>query len=102
MTQKLLQIDFPTEGPFGAEMSEAFAALAESIAAEPGLLWKIWTENAATKEAGGVYLFADLASLERYLSMHTARLQSFGVSGIRHKIFDVNEPLSQLTGHPNP
>ena len=99
MTQKLLQIDFPTDGPFGAQMSAAFAALAQSIATEPGLLWKIWTENAETKEAGGVYLFADMASLERYLAMHTARLQSFGVTGIRSKIFDVNASLSAITRH---
>ncbi|MBP6116237.1 MAG: monooxygenase [Neisseriaceae bacterium] len=97
MSHKLLQIDFPTEGPFGADMSAGFDALAQDIATESGLIWKIWTENAATKEAGGVYLFADLASLERYLSMHTERLTSFGVTGIRSKIFDVNEPLSALT-----
>lgn len=97
MALKLLQIDFPTDGPFGAEMSVAFKELAQSIASEPGLVWKIWTENAEAKSAGGVYLFADLASLERYLSMHTARLESFGVSGIRSRIFDVNEPLSTLT-----
>lgn len=56
---KLLQIDFPTAGPFGTEMSEQLAALAESIAGEPGLVWKIWTESADTGEAGGIYLFED-------------------------------------------
>lgn len=101
MSHKLLQIDFPTDGPFGAQMSAAFSELAQSIAAEPGLIWKIWTENAETKVAGGVYLFADLPSLERYLVMHTARLQSFGVANIRSQIFDVNEPLSRLTRFPN-
>lgn len=54
---KLLQIDFPMEAPFGGEMSEAFAPLAHDIAAEEGVIWKIWTENAATKEAGGIYFF---------------------------------------------
>lgn len=97
MSYKLLQIDFPTDGPFGQEMSVAFKALAENIADEPGLVWKIWTENAEQKEAGGVYLFHDLDSLERYLAMHIARLTSFGVTQIRSKIFDVNEPLSALT-----
>ena len=37
----LLQIDFPTVGPFGAEMSKAYADLAASIATEPGLLRKL-------------------------------------------------------------
>ena len=39
----LLQFDFPFEGPFGDAMAQALDGLARSIAAEPGLLWKIWT-----------------------------------------------------------
>lgn len=93
----LLQIDFPYEGPFGAEMSEVFAPLAESIAQEPGLIWKIWTENSETKESGGIYLFEDTASAEAYLTMHQARLESFGVEGIRSKLFNVNDSLSRMT-----
>lgn len=93
----LLQIDFPYNGPFGAEMAAAFSPLAESIAQERGLLWKIWTENSETNEAGGIYLFEDKPSAETYLKMHTARLESFGVQGIRSKLFSVNEPLSHLT-----
>jgi hypothetical protein len=96
----LLQIDFPYEGPFGAEMSEVFAPLAESIAQESGLIWKIWTENRETKEAGGIYLFEDTASAEAYLTMHTARLESFGVEGIRSKLFQTNQPLSRRTNGP--
>lgn len=42
---KILQVDFPSSGPFGSEMSEAMEGLAESIANEPGLVWKLWTEN---------------------------------------------------------
>ena len=53
----LLQVDFKMEGPFGEEMSKGFAELAQSINDEPGMIWKIWTEDAAAKEAGGVYLF---------------------------------------------
>lgn len=94
----LLQIDFPYEGPFGEEMTEAFAPLAESIRQEPGLIWKIWTENRETKESGGIYLFEDKASAEAYLTMHIARLESFGIRGIRSKLFAVNTPLSRLTG----
>ncbi len=43
--QTVLQIDFPFTGPFGEEMQQAMQSLAESISQEPGLLWKIWTEN---------------------------------------------------------
>lgn len=77
----LLQIDFPSEGPFGAQMSEAYADLAASISAEPGLLWKIWTENATEGTAGGIYLFADEASA-------------------RALFFDVNQPLTSITRGP--
>ena len=93
----ILQVDFPTTGPFGADMTVAFKGLAESIAAEDGLLWKIWTESAATGEAGGIYLFATAAAAEKYCAMHTARLQGFGVTGIRAKTFEVNEALSSIT-----
>lgn len=93
----LLQIDFPYAGPFGGEMTDAFAELAESIAQEKGLIWKIWTENAQTGESGGIYLFENMVSAEAYLTMHTARLQSFGVQGIRSKLFQVNEDLSRIT-----
>lgn len=98
--QKLLQIDFPSQGPWGEEMSQAFAALAESIAGEPGLLWKIWTENRESGEAGGIYLFEDLACAEAYLAMHSARLEGFGLSSIRARIFDVNLPLSRIDRAP--
>lgn len=96
----LLQIDFPYEGPFREEMTQAFETLAESIVQESGLIWKMWTENPTTKEAGGIYLFVDHASAEAYLKMHTARLESFGVEGIRSRIFEVNTSLSRITNAP--
>lgn len=98
---KLLQIDFPFQGPFGAEMSAALAELAQSIADEPGLLWKIWTENAVTQVAGGIYLFTDEASAKAYLAMHTARLGHFGITDINAKIFDVNAELTRTTRGPS-
>ncbi len=96
----LLQVDFPYQGPWGAEMSEAMAGLAQSIAQEPGLLWKIWTENAETAEAGGIYLFSDRPSAEAYLATHSARLKSFGVPQVNAKLFDVNASLSLIDRAP--
>ena len=93
----LLQVDFPHDGIFGEEFSKAFVDLAKDISNEEGLLWKIWTENEETKEAGGIYLFSNEADAKRYLDKHTTRLQSFGYSNIRAKIFSVNEPLSLIT-----
>lgn len=96
----ILQVDFPYAGPWGQAMTEAMAGLARSIAEEPGLLWKIWTESEAAGEAGGIYLFKDIPSAEAYLTMHTARLKDFGVPHVNAKIFAVNEALSQLDRGP--
>jgi len=97
---KLLQIDFPFTGPFGTEMAEALKELAISITEEPGFIWKIWTENASEKDAGGIYLFRTEEAAEAYLEKHMARLKSLGVDKVHAKIFDVNEALSAITGGP--
>lgn len=94
---KLLQIDFPFQGPYGEEQAEAMSELAHSIANEPGCLWKIWTENETTKEAGGIYLFSDDESLKNYVDMHTQRLNEFRITDVNLKIFDVNETLTKIT-----
>ena len=96
----LLQVDFPYQGPWGDEMAAAMTGLAQSIAQEPGLIWKIWTENQAAAEAGGIYLFSDRASAEAYLDMHRARLLGFGVPTVNAKLFEVNVPLSQIDRAP--
>jgi hypothetical protein len=100
MALTLLQFDFPAQGPWGAAMAEAYDGLARQIADAPGLLWKLWTENPDTGEAGGIYLFADEASAEVYQTLHTERLRGFGITQINVKRFAVNEPLSQITRVP--
>lgn len=93
----ILQVDFPHDGIFGEEFSKAFVDLANDISKEEGLLWKLWTENEETKEAGGIYLFSNEADAKRYLDKHIKRLESFGYINIRGKIFKVNEALSKVT-----
>lgn len=99
---KLVQFDFPFRGPFGDEMGAALRGLAESINEEPGFLWKIWTENAAAQEAGGIYLFADAASAEAYIRKHTSRLGEFGITRVNAKVFDVNVELTRVNRAPLP
>ncbi|QOY52772.1 monooxygenase [Candidatus Sulfurimonas baltica] len=96
----ILQVDFPHDGLFNEEFSAAFVDLAKEIAQEQGLVWKLWTENEESKEAGGIYLFDNIDDANRYLDMHTQRLESFGYSNIRAKVFKVNEPLSLITKAP--
>lgn len=94
---QLLSIDFPYSGPWGGEMGAAFEGLARDIAAEPGLLWKVWTENRDQGRAGGVYLFADANAREAYLAKHSARLRSFGIENIAVQRFEANPQLSEIT-----
>ena len=93
----LLQIDFPRQGPWGEEMVTALNGLAREIAGAEGLLWKIWTENPSERIGGGIYLFTDDTSARAYLDKHLERLEAFGYSDVRAKIFSVNQPLSQIT-----
>ncbi len=96
----LVQVDFPYHGPFEEEMSNAMQELAEDIANEPGLVWKIWTESKEQKIAGGIYLFDNEADAKRYIEKHEARLTSFGVESIRSKILQVNDTLSRIDRAP--
>lgn len=97
MALKLLQMDYPCSGPWGSLMADEYSDLARRIANVPGLICKVWTENRETGEAGGIYLFADEASLHTYLVGKLERMRASGVEDIRAKIFDVNEPLTRLT-----
>jgi hypothetical protein len=81
-------------------MYESMDDLAHSISEEPGFIWKVWTENETTREAGGIYLFVDEESALAYLVMHTARLKGLGISEINTKVFNVNEDLSKITHAP--
>jgi len=97
---KLLQVDFEFDGPFGEDMSNELVEIAKSINNEPGMIWKIWTEKAVEKLAGGIYLFEDEESAQAYLEMHAARLKKMGVAEVRGYIFDINEPLSTINKGP--
>lgn len=92
----ILQVDFPFPGPFGDAMATAMDGLARDIAGEPGLIWKIWTENAETGRAGGIYLFETPEQAAAYATKHLARLADFGITGIVAHHFQINAPLSAL------
>ncbi|MBR0679740.1 monooxygenase [Roseomonas eburnea] len=96
----LLTFDFPARPPGGPEQEAALRALAEDIAQETGLLWKIWTASAEEKRAGGVYLFADRASAEAYRQKHAARLGAMGVTGIEASYREIMGPLTEITRGP--
>jgi hypothetical protein len=88
---------FPFPGPWGNELTEASHGLASDIANEHGLVWKIWLEDRETRHAGGIYLFEDRASAERYREKHEQRLSAMGLTGATANTFSVNTELSVLT-----
>jgi hypothetical protein len=88
---------FPFPGPWGNELTEASHGLASDIANEHGLVWKIWLEDRETRHAGGIYLFEDRASAERYREKHEGRLSAMGLTGATANTLSVNTELSVLT-----
>lgn len=93
----LIVFEFPFAGPWGREMAEALGGLAADIAAEPDLVWKVWTESPQRGVAGGVYLFRTEKGAADYVAKHSARLAAFGISAIDARIFAVNDALSAAT-----
>jgi len=93
----LLIMDFPARPPGG---EERLVQLAETIAREPGLIWKIWTQ--APGRAGGIYLFQDRASAEAYHAMHAARLGAQGIGPITAEYRSSNAALTPITRGPVP
>src|SRR5689334_1647247 len=88
---------FPFAGPWGKKLTEASHELARDIADEHGLVWKIWLEDREKCHAGGIYLFEDAASAERYREKHERRLSAMGLTSVTADAFSVNPELSVLT-----
>jgi Putative mono-oxygenase ydhR len=97
LTRTALLFRFPFPGPWGKELTEASHELARDIANEHRLVWKIWLEDRETGHAGGIYLFEDAATAERYREKHVRRLSAMGLKGITANAFSVNTELSVLT-----
>src|SRR5579864_725437 len=88
---------FPFPGPWGKDLTEHAHELARDIAAETGLVWKIWLEDRKTGHAGGIYLFEDAFAAARYRDKHERRLSAMGLGGFEANAFQVNVDLSVLT-----
>jgi hypothetical protein len=99
--EKLVQINlnFSASRP---ELEAAWLQAAEPIAAQPGLVWKVWLMNETGREAGGVYLFESEAAAQAYLDgpICAALRSSPVVSNISAKMFDVLEPHTAITRGP--
>ena len=95
---KMLIIDFNLDMTT-AEYEQLGQAVADEIARVPGLMRKTWLWNPQTKTAGGVYLFVDEDSVNRYLNGPiVAELRGLKqVNGLGARLFDVLQQPSSVT-----
>lgn len=102
MSDRILQLNFKVK-PTGKEYQSAVSPMAEAFAAVPGLRWKIWYEkDEDTGEAGGIYLFSDQASVDKFLSSDlVAKVTSNpALSDFSVKQFDILERETMITRGP--
>jgi len=101
MPGRILQVNFKFNVT-RAEYEQAVSALADNFAALPGLRWKVWIMNEAEKEAGGIYMFEDEASVKAYLDGPLAAgvISHPALSDFSVKQFDVMDDLSRITRGP--
>ena len=101
MSTMLLQVNF-TFNVTRAEYEGAVGPLADSFAALDGLVWKVWIMNEEAKEAGGIYLFKDDASMQAYLQGPLAEgvINHPALSDFSVKQFEVMGEISEVTRGP--
>jgi len=103
MFQKILQINFKLNVS-AKDYEQACLPAATPIADTPGLRWKVWliAEREAEREAGGIYLFDDEASVQAFLAgpIATELKSSPALSAMSVKVFDVMEDLTAITRGP--
>ena len=97
----ILQINFNLNMP-AAEYQKMIDSGAHAFADVPGLKWKIWLLNPATREAVGIYPFDSQASLDAYLNGPlVAQLRGLpSVGNISVKQFEVMPEATALTRGP--
>ena len=99
-TLKIWDLHMTYDGPVTAEFLAGTRQLAESIAKEPGIIWKIWTVEDGTNHYGSTYLFRTRDDLETYKAMHLKRLEAIGITVTDDHIFDIMEDLSDINNAP--
>ena len=76
--------------------------MAQDFAEVPGCLWKVWLMNETDNEAGGIYLFADEASVESFKNspLVASVLSHPALSDFSIKEFEVLDEISRVTRAP--
>jgi len=100
---QILQINFKFN--VTREQYEATgSSMAQDFANVPGCLWKVWLMNEEASEAGGIYLFADEASVEEFKGspLVAAVLSHPALADFSIKQFEVLDAISRVTRAPLP
>jgi len=101
MSQKILQINGKLAVPPETFEQGCSVEEAQFLANIPGLLWKIWLLNRETGDAGGIYLFADEATIEDYIQGPVvAQFLSDPMWTANVKVFDFLPTPSAVTRAP--
>lgn len=100
MSPTIVQINFSFAGSW-EDYETGNKDAASFLAGMPGLGWKVWLKNAATGEAGGIYLFHDEAAAHGFAAQVAAMLADMPpVSNVSIKQFGVIESLTAVTRGP--
>ena len=100
MTQ-ILQVNFKFNVP-REQYENTVNPLAQQFAEVPGCIWKVWLMNEKDNEAGGIYLFADEASVEQFKGspLVASVLSHPALSDFSIKQFEVLDTISRVTRAP--
>ena len=101
MAKQLLQINFNFDGT-ADDLGKAFMPVAQPIADQPGLKWKVWCWNAENQECAGEYLFEDEGAVQAYLDgpIVAQVKQHPAISNLSAKVFAVMEAPTAVTRVP--
>lgn len=72
--------------------------VAAMVAEVPGLEWKLWLHDAASKNCVGVYRFVDTEHAQRYVDGNIAMFREApGYSNIEPRLYDVIAENTRIT-----
>ncbi|MBA2704457.1 MAG: YdhR family protein [Blastocatellia bacterium] len=101
MAQQILQVNFKFNVP-REQYENTVSPMAQDFAEVSGCLWKVWLMNEKESEAGGLYLFADEASVEKFKGSELVAsvLSHPALSDFSIKQFEVLDKISRVTRAP--
>ena len=101
----ILQVNYSYSGMSRAEWNTRYTdATAEKFLAVQGLQWKIWLDDLAAPNVGGIYLFDTMDNAQAYLDGPiVARLKGSVPEGsVQFRLSNVRDRMTSITHGPVP